>query len=432
MLIKLPYKFKPRHYQSASLRAQFIEGKLFGIDLIHRRAGKSKTSLNRLIIAGMLRVGNYYHCFPELKQARRAIWDNVDSDGMRYMDHVPKELKAGQNNTEMRVDLINGSSIYIGGSDRYDALMGGNPLGIIFDEYSLQNPLAWHYLSPILTENNGFGWFPYTSRGYNHGYELYDLNKDNPLWFVQKLDITQTKKLDGSPIITMEQIEERRRSGTPEELIQQEYFLSFESALVGAVYKEEIAKAMANKQFLTFQPKSDLPIHTAWDIGVRDATSIWFFQAAEGKIWVVHYYENTRQGMDHYIGYAKGWMERQRCKNGINFAPHDIKVQEWTNGRTRIDEAASRGFYFKVVPNISIMDGINAVRSIFPILQFDQVQCKHGINALKQYEYADDNKPKHSWASHAADAMRYLALGWHDCYRSEVLYSQRTMSQWRP
>lgn len=433
MRIILPHEFKPRPYQSEANRAYFVDHIQFMLEVWHRRAGKTKNALNFLLGAAFQRVGNYFHTFPELAQARRAVWNNIDKEGRRYIDHVPRQLMDGKaNSTDMRINLINGSMIQLAGADRYDALMGGNPAGIIFDEYSIQNPYAWHYLSPILTENNGWGKFIYTPRGKNHGWQLYKTNIDNPKWFVQKLDITQTKNWDGSPVVTMEMIEDRRRSGMPEELIQQEFFCSFEAALANAFYSAEIDKVMKQNRVRNFPYFAGAPVHTAWDIGRRDPTAIWFFQVVGDWIYVINYYENVKKGMPHYIDVVKKFMDDNYLRNGVNFAPHDINVHEWSNGRSRIDEAAKLGFFFKAVPKLLVMDGINSVRALFPRMVFHADNCGMGLDILKQYEKDENGDPVHNFASHCADAMRTWGVGWDDAYKTQILTGNFTMEKWMP
>lgn len=433
MKIILPYRFKPRPYQLASSRAFFIHKKRFSIDIFHRRAGKTKGALNFLLTCALQRVGTYFHTFPELTQARRVIWNGIDKEGKRYIDHIPRQLIKGNiNNTDMRINLINGSSISLAGADRYDSLMGSNPAGIVFDEYSLQNPYAWHYLSPVITENGGWAKFIFTPRSENHGYELYKQNLDNPNWFVQKLDITETKNWDGSPIITEAMIDERRREGMPEELIQQEFFCSFTSALTGAYYSKEFAIAHEEERIVDFKIDFTKPIHTAWDIGRRDANSIWMFQYIDGNIYLINYYQDTMKSMEHYIRWLNDYARANNAHFGMHFAPHDIRVGEYSTGKQRIDHAADLGFYFKVVPKISVMDGIDAVKRLFPSLIFHQTNCMLGIQCLKQYQKGANGLPQHDFASHPGDSLRYLAVGWYDEFDNEHEFQPFTLNQWHP
>jgi phage terminase large subunit len=434
MKIILPHNFKPRPYQVASNRAYFIDRKRFSIEVLHRRAGKSKNALNFLVAAAFEKVGSYYHTFPELTQARRAIWNGIDKEGKRYIDHIPKQLIDGHpNNTDMRINLINGSTIQLAGADRYDALMGGNPRGIIFDEYSLQNPHAWHYLSPILTENGGWAKFIYTPRGMNHGWDLYERNLNNPDWFVQKLDITQTKDNDGNPIITEDQIKARRLEGMPEELIKQEFYCDFEVALAGAVYSKEIEAAYDENRITNFKIRTDLPVFTAWDIGVRDLTAIWLFQLDGYNLRLICYYENMNRGMDHYLDWLSEFAKKNniKYKNYFHLAPHDIVVREWTNGKARLEAAAELGWHFKTAPKLSKVEGVNAVRALFKRFIFHADNCRLGLNALKQYTSDGLGVFNHNFASHPADALRTLGCGWHDSFASAQPIQTYTMEKWR-
>lgn len=429
----LPHQYQPRPYQRESNRAYFIDKKLFSIEVLHRRAGKSKNALNFILAAAMQRVGNYYHTFPELTQARRAIWNGIDKEGKRYLDHIPRQIIRGAaNNTDMRINLINGSAIQLAGADRYDALMGGNPAGIVFDEYSLQNPFAWHYLSPILTENGGWGKFIYTPRGANHGLELYNRNLNNPDWFVQKLDITQTKNWDGSPIITEAQIDARRREGMPEELIQQEFYCSFDAALAGSYYSKEIALAYKENRIRNFNIDPTLPVHTAWDLGRRDTNVIWLFQIVKNDIYIIGYYENVMQSMEHYIYWLGDYGRTNKIRFGMHFGPHDIKVHEYSTGKARIDTAGSMGFHFTVVKKLPIMDGIDSVKRLFPRFVFHKDNCDLGLSSVKQYHRNDNGEPVHDFASHPADGLRTLAVGWYDSYGKESASKPFDMRQWNP
>lgn len=434
MNIILPHGFIPRPYQQETNRAFFVDGKRFIIDIVHRRGGKSISALNFLLGAACMRVGNYFHLFPELKQAREAIWNGIDQNGKRYIDYIPKRLIKGKpNNTDMRITLINGSTIKLGGSDRYDNLMGSNPVGIIFDEYSLQNPFAWHYLSPILTQNGGWARFVYTPRGANHGQKLYLRNIDNPRWFVRKLDITQTKNWDGSPVITPEQVEERRRDGTPEELIQQEYYLSFDAALVGSYYSEQIVDAYEDNRIRDFDLNPSFPVHTAWDLArTRDANSIWIFQVINKQIMLYDYIEGHMNTMQTYIENLGEFARKHNVRFEMHFAPHDIKVTDYTSEKSRIEVAASMGFFFTVAPNLSIIDGIDAVKSLFPRFVFHKTNCELGLDCLKQYQRNEFGKPVHNFASHPADALRTLAVGFCYTYTNEKDFSPFTAKRWKP
>lgn len=215
--ILLPHNFTPRDYQLPVLQAM-DSGYKRGVCVWHRRAGKEKTFLNYQIREMYHRVGYYPYFFPTFKQGRKVLWNGADKAGFRFMDHFPKEIIKRKNDTEMLVELKNGSIWQLIGTDNYDAMMGSNPIGCIFSEFSLQDPMAWEFLRPILMENDGWALFNFTPRGYNHAKELYDMAVANDKWFCQMLTV------DDTGVLTAEQLDEERKAGMSEEKMQQEFW----------------------------------------------------------------------------------------------------------------------------------------------------------------------------------------------------------------
>ena len=380
MTVMLPYEFTPRHYQKDVFKALFTDNIKRIVSIWHRRAGKDKSYINLIVAASQQRVGTYLYLFPELNQARRVIWNGIDKDGKRFLDHFPKQIISKTNGTDMRIEFKNGSIFQLGGSDRYDSLMGTNPVGIVFSEYSLQNPTAWHYLRPILAENGGWGAFNYTPRGRNHGFDLYDKAKDNAKWFVQKLDVNETSKGDGSPVITDEIIQEERDSGMPEELIQQEFYCSFEAAVPGSYYAQVLNQAEEEGRILDFPIESGSRVYTFWDLGISDSTAIWFLQPIGSELRLINYYENCGEGLEHYINYLHDFRDKHRIVYGDHWAPHDIKVRELTTGRSRLETARQMGIEYRVVANLPIADGIHGVRQLFSRFYIHKTNCEQGLN----------------------------------------------------
>lgn len=170
------------------------------------------------------RVGTYWHLFPEQTQARRAIWNGVDGQGRKIIDQfMPPAVRDRTHNQEMLIEAVNGSVWQMAGSDNYDSLVGSNPVGVVFSEYSIANPLAWDYIRPILLENGGWALFIYTPRGRNHGYELFQMALHNDKWIADLLTWRDTGRL------TEDDIQEERDSGMSENKLAQEYECSFEA-----------------------------------------------------------------------------------------------------------------------------------------------------------------------------------------------------------
>lgn len=224
-------------------------------------------------------------------------------------------------------------------------------------------------------------------------------------WYIKKSD-TQ-----GSDM-------KREYPSTPQE--------AFEASVEGAYYADQMAKAEADGRIGVFPHDPAYPVDTAWDIGYDDANSIWFYQILPGRIRFIGYYENSGEAMPHYLKE----LARRRKEFGWEYrthhVPHDIRVHEWTNGLTRIEQFAQKtkaddlGKPVKV-PNHFVEDGINATRHLIGISEYDEAGCSQGLKCLKNYRKEWDEErgvwkdnPRHDWASHGADAKRSAAMTYRD------------------
>lgn len=425
--IVLPDGFTPRHYQSDVFKAVFVDGYKRIVLIWPRRHGKDLTSLQIVIGLACQRVGAYYYLFPEQEQVRKAIWEGMDNNGKRFIDYIPKQLLSKPpNNTRMSIELKNGSIIRFGGADRYDALMGTNPVCVVFSEFAIQSPDAWHFIRPILRQNDGHVIMPFTPRGKNHGWEIYRMANEKEDWYCSYLNIEQTKKIDGCNVITNEDIEQERAEGMPEELIQQEYYCSFDVALVGAYYAKEIQKAYDEDRITNkYSIETISPVITSWDLGSTDATAIWFFQKRGQFIHAIHYVEESFAGPDYFADYLNEFAVRNKIKYAKHYLPHDAKSKHFVSNSSSTFSVLQRaGLHnIEVVPVSSIAQGIASVRYFFDRLIFHENECKMGIEAIKSYksEYVSKDRvfkktPKHDWSSHCADALRYFCTAYSDNY----------------
>jgi hypothetical protein len=420
--MRLPHNFIPRWYQTKFYNAM-ADGYKRGVAVWHRRAGKDKTTINILVKEAFKRKGLYFYLFPTYKQAKKAIWYGMDRDGFRFLDHIPTGIRRRTNETEMLVELSNGSIIQVVGSDNYDALMGSNPLGCIFSEYSIQDPRAWEFIKPILRENKGWAFFIYTPRGHTAGYRMYNMALENPDWFCEKLTI------DDTGVLNELDMQAERAEGMSEDLIQQEYYCSFEAALPGAYYAKEMALADKENRITGVPYQPGFVVDTYWDLGYRDSTAIWFGQDAGREVHLIDYYEASGEGLAHYkkIMTDPDYCEKNNVppKNytyGAHYAPHDIKKHELGTGKTLWEQSKTLGIKFEMMPRLSLSDGIEATRQIIAICWFDRKKCARGIDALRSYrkEYDEEHRafrliPVHDWASDGADAFRTLGV----CHRFE-------------
>jgi hypothetical protein len=197
---------------------------------------------------------------------------------------------------------------------------------------------------------------------------------------------------------------------------------AFQQSIEGAYYAKQFAKLYANQRVGVIPDNDHLPVHTFWDIGVGDSTAIWFVRMVGEEYHIVDFYENSGEGLRHYMKVLKD----RGYTYGEHWGPHDIDNREFgSDGKTRRElaregyeiDGAKYSIKFNVVPKLGIDEGIEQAREILPRCAFDDSKCEKGVSALENYRKEWDDKrgcwkdkPLHDWSSHAADAFRYFAV----------------------
>ena len=430
-IIKLPYGFSPRSYQLPVL--EFLDGGGKRAMLVwHRRSGKDSTMLNYAVKKAIIDPGVYYHLFPTFTLGKRVLWDGRTREGKKFLDYIPKEARDGKpNDTEMKVRFKNGSIYQVIGTDQYDSIIGTNPKGCIFSEYSVQNPKAWDLIRPILTENNGWAVFIFTPRGKNHAWKDFQKAKADPVrWFTQTLTVGDTKRDDGTPVITQEDIDQEIKDGMDPELSRQEFWCSWTAPMSGSYYGKLMEKAESEGRVCNVPWDPKYPVDTWWDLGIGDATAIWFTQSVGREIRVIDYAIAAGVGFEYY---AKVLKEKPYAYGRHGF-PFDATAKELGTGTSIEEQAYSLGIRpVDIIPKLSIEDGISAVRSIIPRCWFDRTKCEEGLDALNSYHKEWDElnrcwkqRPLHDWSSNGADAFRYFAVGFREATMSKGSFKSET------
>lgn len=392
----------------------------------HRRAGKDDVVLHGTCIKAFERTANYWHCLPEYAQARKAIWDavNAHTGKRRIFEAFPQQLIGAVNDQEMKIRLKNGATWQVIGSDRYDSLVGAGVAGVTFSEWALANPSAWAYIRPMLVENDGWATFITTPRGRNHAHAMYNMAKQQPSWFAEVLTVEDTGAVSDEALA--EALAEYVAIYGPDlgrAQYEQEYLCSFNAAILGAFYAREMLAVRSEERVQPVEALPDRPVHKAWDIGVRDDTSIWWFQVVGGQVWVIDCYTASGYGVDHYAEVCEARADEHKWHYGVDYVPHDAKQRQWgTKGAKPILQAMiDEGLKPQLVVQESKLNGINAARRTLNRCVFHPRCEEQGLSALEQYRREWDDYKKafkqtevHDWASHLADAFRYLALSWQN------------------
>ena len=358
--------------------------------------------LIRSALMSKLKNPRFAYIAPTFKQAKSIAWD--------YMKQFTAKIPNTKfNETELRVDLPNGSRITLLGAENSDGLRGIYLDGCVIDEYAnIDGKLFSEIIRPALSDRKGYCVFIGTPAGMNNNfYDLYQHANGAEDWFNYKAKASDTKIVDPEEL-------EKAKEVMGEKKYLQEFECDWIANIEGAIYGEEINKIEDKNQIARVPYDPTLPVSTAWDLGVADHSSIIFFQQKGTSVQIIDYHEERGHGLPHYIQ----MLEEKPYIYKDHFAPHDIDVQEFGNGKTRREIAYQLGIRFKVVPKLPVEEGIHAVTMLLPRCWIDTDHCKNLIDALRHYhrKYIDKNrmfrsKPVHDWSSHACDAMRYLAVG---------------------
>jgi hypothetical protein len=411
--IIIPYA--PRPYQLAIHN----DAARFKAIVAHRRAGKTVLFVNECI-KGALTCQRHepriHFIAPTYKQAKRIAWDYFK----RFSAAVPG---AKTNASELRVDFPNGGRVSLLGADTIDSLRGIYSDGAVMDEFALMSPRAFpEIILPALLDRDGWAMVGGTPLGANQLKRFYERARDGAEgWAAFMLKASQTGAIPEHALRIA-------RANMSEQEYAQEFECSFEAVIKGAYYGEALAKAEADGRICDVPYNPALGVTVAVDLGMRDAFACWFLQEApaSGQVRAIDYREWTGKGLPQVkveidkIGYPIArW-----C------APHDIAVRELGTGRSRIEIARELGMDFEQAAQMSLQDGIEAVRATLPLMVFDRKRCEFGLDALRQYrtEYDEDagvfNKaPLHDWTSHCADGLRTYATSRSGATRSNWMDS---------
>ena len=394
----------------------------YAIVVAHRRAGKTVAcihDLQRAAIRNTLVRPRYAYIAPTYSQAKTAAFDYLTDAIAPIMP-----FGATVNRSELRVDYPNGSQIRLFGADNHDSLRGLRLDGVVFDEFADVNPRTWDaVIRPALSDRQGGAVFIGTPRGHDGFYRLWCEAQSNPEWFTACLKASEyvphnakysLEECRAKGLVHPVELENARKS-MPIELYEQEYECDFEAAIVGAYYGSYMAEAAKDGRITQVPYDPAFQVYTAWDIGGdRDATAIWFWQSIGKQICLIDYYEavGSDSGPHVKVLLAKPYNYAQ------HFLPHDAGPNRLGIDLSYPDFLRNHGLRNIIVLPVGIREhGINTARLLLPRCVFDSNKCAQGIESLKMYRAKYDEKlknlsasPIHDWASHGADAFRYLAV----------------------
>ncbi len=430
-IIEIPYK--PRNWAN-----DFHEclKRWFAI-VLHRRAGKTTAIINhhqryatddelelkRLRFLSnfsdkelhpLLRNRLYGHIMPTYKQAKLVAWD--------MLKYYSKPIRGAiTNESELYVRYPNNSKLMLFGADNPDSFRGVAFSGVSFDEYSQHPPNVFgEVISKALADHLGYAVFAGTIKGKNQLYRAYKGAVSDPKWFSIWQDINVSLKNEEGITIEMlrramnDDMDLIKKNLVTQEEFDQEWLLSTNAAIKGAIYGKEIAKAKRDNRFGVFPYDQAQLVHTVWDLGVGPAMTVGFYQSIMAKVTKIDCWEGV--GNDALPEAVKAVKEKEYVY-GKHFAPHDRKATERGTGKTIEETAKNLGIKFSEVPDIGINNGINSGKLFFSKLYINEEKCRPFLDAIEQYKRPWDDKrgefksePLKDWTSHWADEHRYASI----------------------
>lgn len=369
----------------------------------HRRAGKTVATINDVVTRALYTKkprARYSYIAPYYSQAKTIAWD--------YLRTSTQDIAVKQKESELSVVLPNEATVRLFGADNPDALRGTYHDGTVLDEYGDMKPSVWSQIVlPALADRKGWAVFIGTPKGRNHFYKIRERARTSPDWFYAELKASETGILDEMEL-------EEMRSQMDEDEYMQEFECSFDAALKGAIFGKEMRLAEEEERVSTkFDLDPELPVSHVFDLGYTDDTATWGWQPRPGGYVLVNAYHNSFQPIDHYIE----WLFGLPYQIGDVWLPHDARAKSLQTGKSIVEQFIEAGIRPKLVPQLSLKDGIAAARKILPYCHFRLPSCYDGVEALKQYQRVFDEatkafqqKPKHDWTSHYADSFRYFSL----------------------
>ena len=407
--IKGKLNFHPKPHQAAVMGCK----KRHRAVVMARRSGKTVMALIECfltIITCKHKAPRAYYVSPYLKQSKKVAWDyckDLAQSGGKLFEI---------NNSELSIMFKpNGGKLMLAGGDNADSLRGIMADFVVLDEVADMDPMLWPtVIRPALADRNGRGLLCGTPRGrMNLLYDLSKIDADDPVWGYFKFDAYQAGMLSVAEIEATRADMVRANPGHGEALFQQEMLVSFNAALIGAIYGVQMDRLQNEGRFTNVHYDPALPVMTAWDLGFKDSTAVWFLQQVGSEIRAIEYQEWTLSSLVDILHQVKA----KPYIYSEHYGPHDLRVREYGSGRSRRDIASELGVEFTLAPNWSVEEGIEAVQGLLGHLWIDQKAGDRGLECLVNYKFDYDDaqrcfktKPLHSWASHGADALRMFAV----------------------
>ena len=430
--MQIPVNFNPRGYQMTALAA-LEAGAIFNIWCWSRRGGKDFTAFGYAVRKMTEMPMNVVLVFPTKEQGKNAFWDNVENDGFKTIEHIPKSLIASQDNNNMRIGLKNGSTFQIVGAGDENALRGANGKLYILSEFVDLPAVVLDIITPIVEVNGGQIIIQSTPKidGISGG--TFKILFDRAIKLMGLGDKTQFASLvTADQYLSPEQLERIRQNTIAKNgndfWYRQEFLCDWGQASSTSYYGEAMGLALERGQIGRFPYDPAHPVFTTWDYGMADQTAIGFWQYVKKRIRVIDYFETSEISLQRKVSYvlAKPYVY------GWHWFPHDGSVRD-SDSVARIEKAREHGLIdSSLLRREPVEDGIERAVTGIAHTDFNETTTEDLRRKLILYKRkfnpltGDYMGPEHKTESHAADEHRYMYVAIEqdfDAQTGEFLYS---------
>ena len=389
--------------------------------VIARRGAKTTTTFSEGIVPDLVRnIQTGVAVYPTAKMGFRNFWNNIEDDGFKTLEHMPKSLVARQSNSEddMRMELINGSIFMALGATNTEALRGANGKIYWFDEFADQPIEAVNVIAPITERNKGKR--IYTGTPKIDGINGETMHRMHEAFKNDKTGTKYTCYIDATHYMTAEELEKTRqgyilRNGNDFKF-RQEMLLDWGQASETSYYGQIISQLKSNGGIGIYPYNQSYPVYTAWDLGMSDALAIVFFQYFNGQVRIIDCLETSDFALNSVIPFLKA----KPYVYGWHFLPHDSAVRSMNDNISRLDYLQRNGiFNASTLKREGVAIGIDRVMEGLPKAVINQGTTMELIRKLPIYrrKYNPDTGDyigaDHKSESHIADAIRYMFTAIH-------------------
>jgi hypothetical protein len=363
-----------------------------------RRFGKTYLALTELLNACANDNQTAWYVAPTYRQAKQIAWKELKR-------MTPASVIASSNESDLSLELINGSTAALRGADNYDSLRGVGLDFLVMDEFADMHPDAWaEVLRPMLADRQGHALWIGTPKGYNHFYDLYRYAESTDGWEAWQFTTADGLRVSSDEIeVAMRDMGERE--------FKQEFLATFE-ALAGRVYSNfDNAESVADV--------SDIggSLLVGMDFNVDPMTAVISVRVADQ----LHVIDEILM-KDSNTELMTEELKERYPRRPITVYPDPSGRARKTSapvGRTDFAILGNAGFEVRAPRNAHpVIDRINTVQAALKTADnkrrlFIHPRCKNVIRSLDGLTYIDgSHQPdKSSGLDHIADAIGYLVMG---------------------